>query len=106
MPKKNPSTVESSNPTKTGKMPASMKTGSTAPVDAADRVNALQAEKLQATHAMASSMPFNANKASEHGYDNGTAPPAGATVSHTSRMVTSSTLSEVVTSAKTGTQAK
>ena len=106
MPKKSPPAVESANVAKAAKPPASMKSKPAAPVDPANPVNALQAEKLQATNAMVSSMPFNANKASEHGFDNGTAPPSGATVSPASWLVSSSTLSEVVTSAKTGTQAK
>ena len=106
MAKKLPSVIESPNSTKAGKPPASVKSKSTAPVSPANPVNALNAEKLQATNAMVASMPFNPNKASEHGFDNGTAPPQGATVSPSSRLVTASTLSEVETSAKVGTQAK
>ena len=106
MAKKLPSVIESPNSTKAGKPPASVKSKSTAPVSPANSVNALNAEKLQATNAMVASMPFNPNKASEHGFDNGTAPPQGATVSPSSRLVTASTLSEVETSAKVGTQAK
>ena len=106
MAKKLPSVIESPNSTKAGKPPASVKSKSTAAVSPANPVNALNAEKLQATNAMVASMPFNPNKASEHGFDNGTAPPQGATVSPSSRLVTASTLSEVETSAKVGTQAK
>ena len=106
MAKKLPSVIESPNSTKAGKPPASVKSKSTAPVSPANPVNALNAEKLQATNAMVASMPFNPNKASEHGFDHGTAPPQGATVSPSSRLVTASTLSEVETSAKVGTQAK
>ena len=106
MAKKLPSVIESPNSTKAGKPPASVKSKSTAPVSPANPVTALNAEKLQATNAMVASMPFNPNKGSEHGFDNGTAPPQGATVSPSSRLVTASTLSEVETSAKVGTQAK
>ena len=106
MAKKPPPAIESASSTKAGKAPAPMKSRSSAPSDPANPVHALQAEKLQATNAMVASMPFNPNKASEHGFDNGTAPPHGATVAPSSRLVTTSTLSEVVTSAKVGTQAK
>ena len=83
-----------------------MKAISTAPVDPANPVNALQAEKLQKTNALVASMPFNETKASEHGFENGIQPPQGATGTPSSWLVSSSTLSEVVTSSKVGTQAK
>ena len=83
-----------------------MKAISTAPVDPANPVNALQAEKLQKTNALVASMPFNETKASEHGFENGIQPPHGATGTPSSWLVSSSTLSEVVTSPKVGTQAK
>ena len=81
-------------------------TQETAPVDPANPVDTLQAEKLAQTDALVSSMPFNATKASEHGFENGIAPLPGETVEPESRMVTASTLSELVVSDKVGTQAQ
>ena len=50
-------------------------------------------------------MPFNANKAAEHGVANGVAPPAGTTVDAASRLVSGGTLSEANHSDKTGSVA-
>ncbi|MDR7270487.1 catalase [Pelomonas saccharophila] len=58
--------------------------------------------KMAQTGDLAAAMPFNANKAAEHGQDNGLNPPAGAQVPPPSRLPTGSTLSEVNASAKTG----
>jgi catalase len=55
--------------------------------------------------ALAAAMPFNPNKVSEHGFANGTAPPAGATVKSASRVPGSSTLSEETGTQKTGSVA-
>ncbi|MCF8203484.1 MAG: catalase [Methylotenera sp.] len=54
---------------------------------------------------MAAAVPFNANKAGEHGQANGLNPAQGATVEPPSRRPTASTLSEANTSAKTGSSA-
>ena len=54
---------------------------------------------------MAGSMPFNANKAAEHGQANGLNPAPGAAVKPPSRRPTASTLSEANVSAKTGSSA-
>jgi catalase len=51
---------------------------------------------------MATAMPFNPNKAAEHGQQNGLRPPAGATVTPPSPLATGSSLSEANASAKTG----
>ncbi|QHE87118.1 catalase [Hydrogenophaga sp. BPS33] len=59
---------------------------------------------LQAGH-LAEAMPFNANKAGEHGFDQGVAVEAGATVEPESRLPTGSTLSEENHSEKTGSSA-
>ena len=61
--------------------------------------------KAQQTQDVAAAMPFNATKASEHGVDNGIAPPRGASVKPPSRLPGASTLSEARTDEKVGTQA-
>ena len=62
---------------------------------------------LKAAHTgeMAEGMPFNANKAGEHGFDNGLSVQPGATVEAPSRLPTGSTLSEENHSEKTGSVA-
>ncbi len=77
-----------------------------APVDPANPVDSLQAEKLNQTDALVAAVPFNVNKASEHGFENGTAPPQGQTHAPQSWLVGASTLSEVVTNDKVGSQAQ
>jgi catalase len=59
---------------------------------------------LKAVHTerLAAGMPFNANKTTEHGFDNGVSPQAGAMVQPESRLPTASTLSEENRSDKTG----
>ncbi len=57
------------------------------------------------TEAMVAAMPFNANKAGEHGFENGVNPQPGETVDPASRLPTGSTLSESQTNDKVGTQA-
>ena len=61
--------------------------------------------KAQQTQEMVAAMPFNATKASEHGFANGVKPSAGATVAPPSRLPGGSTLSESETDTKVGTQA-
>ena len=97
MPKK-PTPAKMPAPGKSAKAPP--------PADPANPVDSLQAEKLEQTDALVAAMPFNASKASEHGFDNGSAPPQGEAFAPESRMVTASTLSEVVTNDKVGTQAQ
>jgi catalase len=58
--------------------------------------------KMAETGDMAAAMPFNPNKAAEHGQQNGQRPPAGATVTPASPLATASTLSEANASAKAG----
>jgi catalase len=65
----------------------------------------LPSEKMAQVESLVASMPYNATKANEHGYDNGTQPSAGQTVKPESRLPTGSTLSEENSSAKTGTVA-
>ena len=67
--------------------------------------SALQADKATQTNALVAAMPFNANKAAEHGFDNGVSPPQGAQVKPASRLPSGSTLSEAEEGGKTGTQA-
>jgi catalase len=61
--------------------------------------------KIAETQRLAAAMPFNANKAGEHGFANGVAPHPGATVKPQSRLSGGSTLSEENGSDKTGTVA-
>ncbi|WP_377154284.1 catalase [Roseateles sp. UC29_93] len=75
---------------------------STAPSDDGGDV-ALQ--KAVETGQLAAAFPFNANKAGEHGFDQGVRPQAGATATPPSRVPLGSTLSERQTNDKVGTQA-
>jgi len=61
--------------------------------------------KAVQTGNLAAGMPFNANKAVEHGFQNGLNPQAGASVEPESRLPTGSTLTEENGSAKTGSMA-
>ncbi len=63
------------------------------------------AVKAAQTETLVASMPFNSNKASEHGYQNGRTPNAGQTAQPESRLVTGSTLSEENGSEKVGSVA-
>ena len=58
--------------------------------------------KAAQTGILVASMPFNPTKAGEHGFVNGLAPQAGATVALASRLPTGSTLSEENSSEKLG----
>ncbi|MBC7989628.1 MAG: catalase [Luteimonas sp.] len=62
----------------------------------------LPAQQAADTEATAAAMPFNANKAAEHGRDNAVAPPEGARVQPPSDLVGASTLAEANRSDKTG----
>ncbi len=62
-------------------------------------------QKMVQTGDMAAAMPFNANKKSEHGFQNGISPPEGLTVEPASRLPTGSTLSEENGTEKTGSVA-
>ncbi|KQP23500.1 catalase [Pseudorhodoferax sp. Leaf267] len=57
------------------------------------------------TQTLAAGMPYNANKAAEHGMAHGMAPPAGATVEAPSRLPGASTLTEETGTQKTGSVA-
>jgi catalase len=61
--------------------------------------------KAVQTGQLAEGMPFNANKAGEHGFDNGVNVAPGVTVDPASRLPTGSTLSEENHSEKTGSVA-
>ncbi|MDC8773060.1 catalase [Roseateles albus] len=63
------------------------------------------AHQLAQTQALVAAMPFNPNKAAEHGFDLGLMPPAGATAKPASRLAGASTLSEAMSSAKLGSVA-
>lgn len=63
------------------------------------------AAKALHTEQLAAGMPFNPNKAGEHGFRNGVLPKPGATVEPPSRLASGSTLSETQSSEKTGSVA-
>ena len=65
----------------------------------------LLAQKMEQVEAMVEAMPFNANKAGEHGFTNAQQTQAGSTVKPASSLATGSTLSEDNGSDKTGTTA-
>ncbi|WP_312415851.1 catalase [Comamonas sp.] len=58
--------------------------------------------KAAQTEELAAARPYNPNKAGEHGFDSGLNPAPGAHADAPSRLPTASTLSELETSAKTG----
>ncbi|MCV2351809.1 catalase [Paucibacter sp. Y2R2-4] len=60
------------------------------------------AQQLAQTQTLVAGMPFNPNKAAEHGFERGLMPPAGATAEPASRMPAASTLSEANRNAKLG----
>jgi len=68
----------------------------TVPGDDPAAVKAFQADEL------ARAMPHNPNKAAEHGFEQGLAPPVGASAEPASRLPTASTLSEDKVTDKTG----
>jgi len=63
------------------------------------------AEKMAQTGALAAAMPYNANKAREHGFANGVEPQPGATAEPASRVPLASTVSEQNGTEKTGSVA-
>lgn len=67
--------------------------------------DSLAAQQQRDTEELASGMPYNANKAAEHGFENGIDPPRGGTAEPASRWPGASTLSEVNDSDKTGAPA-
>ena len=67
---------------------------------------AVETVKLRQTNALVAAVPFNANKAGEHGFNNGTHPAAGTAVKPESRLPGGSTLTEDSGTAKTGSMAK
>jgi len=71
------------------------------PTDSADAASAKAAQ----TGALSAAMPLNPTKPAEHGFANGLAPQAGATVQPESRLPTGSTLSEENISEKVGSTA-
>ena len=100
-----PKTPKATPPKKTAAKSAARNSDSgparVAPVATDDQA----ARKMAETQAMVASMPYNENKADEHGFDNGVHPPAGQAVEAPSRLVGGSTLSEENGSDKVGTAA-
>ena len=88
--------------------PKPSKSGAQAPAPAAvdpQTLAAQAADKTAQTESLVAAMPFNANKAAEHGAANGIAPPTGATAKPASRLVGAGSLSEANHSDKTGSVA-
>ena len=75
------------------------------PVASPDPGQAQIEKQMAQTQTLAASMPSNANKPFEHGFDNALSPRRGATVTVPSRLATGSTLSEQNVSDKTGSAA-
>ncbi len=69
------------------------------------RTGDLPSQQAADTEATVAAMPFNANKAAEHGRDNAVAPPEGIHVQPPSDLVGASTLAERNRSDKTGVPA-
>ncbi len=72
---------------------------------APDPSNDQAVQKMSQTNKLVASMPFNANKAIEHGFENGLHPQAGAVAKPASRLPTGSTLTEENGTLKTGSLA-
>ncbi|WP_162615930.1 hypothetical protein [Solilutibacter oculi] len=72
---------------------------SKAPPQGSDDLAAEQSAEVEAT---AAAMPFNENKAAEHGREAALDPPEGTQIVPPSSLVTASTLAETNTSEKTG----
>ncbi|AXA84458.1 hypothetical protein DCD74_06940 [Lysobacter oculi] len=62
----------------------------------------MAAEQSAEVEATAAAMPFNENKAAEHGREAALDPPEGTQIVPPSSLVTASTLAETNTSEKTG----
>jgi catalase len=98
-----PTTPKSTNPASkdaVGAKAASRNTSS-APAHPGTAPDAL-AQQHAATNDLVASIPFNANKALEHGHDNAVSPPEGVHVAAADPSVGASTLSETNPSAKNG----
>jgi catalase len=90
------------SPSKQTASKAAARNTDSAPVKPMDPGSDEAALKMVEVGEMAAAMPFNSNKAAEHGATAGMNPAAGATVAAPSRRPTGSTLSEANGSAKTG----
>lgn len=95
------SVTSSSNKTAASKAAARNTSSAPADTDATNSEDAL-VEKMMGTQALVAAIPFNENKALEHGHDNAVSPPAGITAEPATPSVTASTLTEKNASAKTG----
>lgn len=70
------------------------------------RTNDVVAEHGKASDDFVAAMPYNSNKALEHGEDNAMAPPTGLTAEPGSIKLTASTTTEETGTAKTGSAAQ
>ena len=106
MPKKTIDAGDAAKLAKSAKpLPADKSSNRPLASDPDNQASQRQAKKMAQTDALVAAMPFNAGKAMEYGFANGTTPPQGS-VYPASRLVSASTLSEGVTSSKVGTQAE
>lgn len=95
-------TAAPKSPAKDAAAKAAARNTASAPPGGSEASNDLLAQKMTATNDLVASIPYNANKAAEHGRDNAVAPPAGVTAEPAMPEVTGSTVSEVNASAKVG----
>lgn len=84
---------------------ASARNTDSGPANLALAQDDLLSQRSVQTGELAAAMPFNATKAAEHGFANGSQPPEGAHVSPPSDLPGASTLSEANRSTKVGTAA-
>jgi len=107
MPKPTP-TKSSSSPTESRSSAASKaaaRNTDSGPANPPVLTDDLAVQKMAQTGEMSAAMPFNANKAGEHGFASGQNAQPGETVEAPSRLPAGSTLSEANVSAKTGSTA-
>jgi catalase len=99
-------TITMAAPKRPSKSTAKKGTNGKAAARAAERPRPAAGDALPAQladiNATVAAMPYNADKAAEHGHDNALAPPEGEHVKPPSGMVGASTLTEANRSAKTG----
>jgi catalase len=105
MPSKPPSRPAAKNSQPRAAAKSAARNTDSGPAEVGSAVGDRPARKMEQVETVAAAMPFNANKAREHGLQASLAPPAGAAAEAPSRMPLGSTLSEENGSAKTGSMA-
>ena len=90
------------SPSKSAGSKAAARNTASAPPRGAKAGKDLLARKAAATNDLVAAMPYNVNKAAEHGHQNAVAPPVGMTAKPAMPQVTGSTVSEANPSSKVG----